>query len=223
MSPWRCEIGRRWPAGVVALLAGSALALAPDSPGTALLLASGLVTLLGALLPLERPPVPGGGWRSLARQLAAGLVVLVLALLPWLLPGNALAGASLPQRALAVVLLSSWGLLLLTLGEVLGRRWGAGATTFFGTLLPGLLLLTGPVSGQPLFPSAVPLALLLSPAVAAARALGGEPVHQPWIYELSPLGCLEFQYPPAWHTLLAFGGLTVALLVVARFTRERRR
>lgn len=197
-----------------------ALSLRGSSSWTWVLVDCLVVTLLAVLLPQDRAPGPGIG-RALWLRLAGPLAVVGLYLGLGLLAGLLRAEPWLDQLAASAALLA-WASMVVALSELLIRWLGAGASSFGFTAVLFGVLLTGPVSMNPILPAATRAALLLCPVVGAARARGLEVIHQPVVYGLSALDSLEFHYP-AWYLqpmlALALAGVCG---VAARSIQERR-
>lgn len=214
---------RRWQA-LGCALAALAVTLAAPTSWVALLVDVLLVTLLALLLPQDRPRSPVGLPLPPLLRLAGPLLLVTLYLGLRLLPLGRAGGHAATDEALAsAASLLAWAGLLICAGELLLRKLGPG----FAALGPiGLLagvLLTAPVSLGPLFPLAIRPALVLCPLIAAGRARHIEVIHQPLVYDLSPLDSLEFHYPPWYLHLLVCTVLAAMCSLAARRLQEHRR
>ncbi len=158
----------------------------------------------------DRPLLPVG----------PGLVVSGLGLLAFLLAAGLSTPGTLtgPWLAARLVLLA-WGLCVAAGGEAAGRRHGPGGAALAAVAVPAAICFFAPILFSPLFPAGTSLALLVSPVVAAGRALSIEVAIRPPVYDLSVLGVVEFRYPPYHlHPVLA---LVLAAGFVRRAVRRR--
>ena len=208
----RAELGRRrWDvAGFVAVAIGVGVATRALNSWERLLVEVGVVTtwaLIHAVRGVaeDRPCLrPGPG------LLVTGSVLVGLLLVGAVSAPMTLSVAWLGARGV----LLCWTLAVAAAAEAAGQRLGPTGAALASVSVPATVCILAPILFSPIFPWGTSLALLVSPVVAAGRALGIEVAIRSPLYELSTLGVVEFRYPPSvLHAALA-------LILAAGFIRR---
>ncbi len=196
----------------VAVVAGLLVALAGGPPWHRILWDGLLVTIIGWSAGQAREGVPHRTMRLLGPMMVVAGYVLPSTAGLWVVTSWRALGTGLTWL--------SWGALVVAVTRSAGDVLGVGARQALGSLAVLGVLLTAPVSLDPLMGWLTPAALVACPVVGAARAIGLEVIHQPVVYDMSVLDGLEFHYPP-WYSHLLFSLGTVMVLLRTTFGRRR--
>jgi hypothetical protein len=214
----------RWSAVVATTLAGAlvlTLLLPLQHAPQALQIGAAAVTLLVGVI-VGNLACPG---RSVAAPLAvaaqAGCSSLVLlALLGW--SDGAATFGSLLRSALAVAVLAWVMSALVQLFARQERRHASVSLVAFATLVLGLAPLWGGAIVDAVAPTGAGADILVgvSPLTYLAQAAGWDYLRYDWIYRVTPLGSLRFDYPDFWISTIAYAALAAALQVLAAGIRQ---